>query len=218
MTELVLIRHGVTAWNKERRFQGHIDIPLDDEGHRQAARVGARFAAERRSAATAVAAVYASDLSRAWHTAQPIAAALGLAPQAEAGLRERHYGAFEGLDHEQLLEDHREAFERWRARELDFELPGGGESLRSFHGRIETTLRALAARHAGARVVAVTHGGVLDCAFRLATGLELAAPRRHELLNASLNRIGWDGQRFSLIAWADVAHLEYADDEIDTRG
>ena len=212
MAELVLVRHGVTAWNKDRRFQGQIDIPLDDEGRAQAALAGARLAGER------VDAVYSSDLGRAWQTAQAIAEASGLALRAAPGLRERHYGAFEGCTHDEIRRDQPDAFARWHAREPDYVLPGGGESLASFHGRVLAALRELAIRHAGQRVVAVTHGGVLDCAYRIATGLSLTAPRRHDLLNASLNRIAWDGTAFSVVRWADVEHLAGAEDDLEARG
>ena len=208
-TELIMIRHGVTAWNKERRFQGQIDIPLDDEGLRQAQLLGQSMAG------AALAAVYASDLTRARQTAEPLASALGLPVVAEPGLRERHYGAFEGCTWDELQREHAADFARWRAREPDFSLPGGGETLLALHDRVEATMRALAARHPGASVVAVTHGGVLDCAYRIATGLGMREPRQHDLLNASINRIVFDGERFSLVGWADVTHLRRADDAIE---
>lgn len=208
-TELIMIRHGVTAWNKERRFQGQIDIPLDDEGLRQAQLLGQSMAG------AALAAVYASDLTRARQTAEPLASAIGLPVVAEPGLRERHYGAFEGRTWDELQREHAVDFTRWRAREPDFSLPGGGETLLALHDRVEATMRALAARHPGASVVAVTHGGVLDCAYRIATGLGMREPRQHDLLNASINRILFDGERFSLVGWADVAHLRRADDAIE---
>lgn len=208
-TELIMIRHGVTAWNKERRFQGQIDIPLDDEGLRQAQLLGQSMAG------AALAAVYASDLTRARQTAEPLASALGLPVVAEPGLRERHYGDFEGCTWDELQREHAVDFARWRAREPDFSLPGGGETLLALHDRVEATMRALAARHPGASVVAVTHGGVLDCAYRIATGLGMREPRQHDLLNASINRILFDGERFSLVGWADVTHLRRADDAIE---
>jgi probable phosphoglycerate mutase len=208
-TELIMIRHGVTAWNKERRFQGQIDIPLDDEGLRQAQLLGQSMAG------AALAAVYASDLTRARQTAEPLASALGLPVVAEPGLRERHYGDFEGCTWDELQREHAADFARWRAREPDFSLPGGGETLLALHDRVEATMRALAARHPGASVVAVTHGGVLDCAYRIATGLGMREPRQHDLLNASINRILFDGERFSLVGWADVTHLRRADDAIE---
>jgi probable phosphoglycerate mutase len=208
MVELLLIRHGVTAWNRERRFQGQTDIPLDDEGHLQAQRLAAALSA------SGVAAVYASDLARAWQTAKPLADLLGLPLIAERGLRERHYGMFEGQTFDALERDRADEFERWRHRDPDFELPGGGESLRVLHARVEAALTALARRHPGQRVAAVTHGGVLDCAYRVATGLGLAEPRRHHILNASINRIGFEDGEFRLIDWGDVGHLGYTDGDV----
>ncbi len=200
-TELVLIRHGVTAWNRERRFQGRIDVALDPEGLAQAALTA------RRMAAVPVAAVYASDLSRAQQTALPIAQAHGLPLQIESGLRERDFGGFEGLTQDELLHRHPEAFRRWRARDPDFELPGGGETLRVFHARVLRAIETLARRHAGRTIVAVTHGGVLDCVYRIACGLPLDAVHGVALLNASLNSIAWNGAAFSLSRWGDVDHL-----------
>ncbi len=210
-TELVLVRHGVTAWNRERRFQGRTDIPLADEGHRQAVRAGRRLADARLDA------VYASDLARARQTAEAIAAACGLAVRLDARLRERHYGSFEGRTREDLERDQPDAFERWRAREPDF-APDGGESLRALHERVASALAELAGRHAGRTIAVVTHGGVLDCAYRVATGLALEAPRLHDLSNASLNRIAWDGSGFALLAWGDVGHLADALDDVEARG
>ncbi len=201
----MLVRHGVTPWNRVRRFQGHTDIGLDDEGHEQARRTGQRLRH------WPLAAVYSSDLARALETAAPIALAQGLAVTREPELRERFYGSFEGRTHDELLRDQAVLFERWRAREPDFELPQGGETLRAFAARVELVLRRIAAAHPGARVAVVSHGGVLDCAYRLATGLALAAVREHQLRNASINLISWDGDRFALRGWGDIAHLAAVD-------
>lgn len=211
MAELVLIRHGVTAWNKDRRFQGQIDIPLDDEGRHQARLAAVRLAAEGADA------VYASDLGRAWQTGEAIAAALGLPLGAEPGLRERHYGAFEGRTFDEIRQELPDDHARWQARDLHFTPGGAGESLAVLHARVLDALQRLARRHAGGRVVAVTHGGVLDCAYRIASGMPLEAPRSHDLLNASLNTIAWDGDRFRLVGWADVAHLSGAIDDVEAR-
>jgi probable phosphoglycerate mutase len=205
MTELVLVRHGLTAWNRETRFQGPIDIPLDPEGHEEAERAAQALAEQ--ALAAPVSAVYSSDLTRARQTAEPIARRLGLPVRVDPAMRERHYGAFEGLTPEELQRDWGPAFARWRGRELDFALPGGGESLRGFHDRVLAAIEAMAARHPGERVVAVTHGGVLDSIYRIASGLAADEPRRFELNNASINRIGWNGEQFSVLGWGDVSHL-----------
>ncbi len=215
-TTLILIRHGVTDWNQDRRFQGQIDIPLNSEGLRQAGLTAGRFASD--PALSGVAAVHSSDLSRAAQTAEPIGRAIGLPVQVDASLRERHYGVFQGLTGDEIVKHHPEAWRRWLAREPAFDLPGGGESLADFHARVERALLGLASRYRSRVVVAVAHGGVLDCAFRIAAGLPLDAARNHDLFNASLNRIEHDGERFRLVDWGDVSHLGHALDDVEARG
>lgn len=211
-TEIWLIRHGVTDWNRQRRFQGHRDIGLDAQGHRQAQRLAGRLAD------AGLVAIHTSDLSRARDTAAPAAARLDIPVVADAGLRERCYGEFEGRTFAEIESGFPEEFARWRAREPDFILPGGGESLREFAARCARAFERIARSYPGARVAAVSHGGVLDIAYRLATGLSLEAPRRHELLNASINRIRFDDGRWSLLDWADVAHLDAALDDASVQG
>ncbi len=156
---------------------------------------------------------------RARQTAEAIAAPHRLEVRVEPRLRERHYGGFEGRTYEEIERVDASAYRRWRAREPAFALPGGGETLLALHERVEAALRDLARRHEGETIVVVTHGGVLDCAFRVATGLAIEAPRTHELLNASLNRIAWQDDSFALLAWADAAHLvEALDDVAEARG
>jgi probable phosphoglycerate mutase len=205
MTELVLVRHGLTAWNRETRFQGHIDIPLDPDGHAEAERAAQALAEQ--ALAAPVSAVYSSDLTRARQTAEPIARRLGLPVRVDPAMRERHYGAFEGLTPEELQRDWGPAFARWRGRELDFALPGGGESLRGFHDRVLAAIEAMAARHPGERVVAVTHGGVLDVVHRIAADIALTDPRRQPIRNASLNAIRRTPQGWAVVAWGVVDHL-----------
>lgn len=205
-TEIILVRHGLTAWNRETRFQGHIDIPLAPEGHEEARRAARRLG--ERAAAAPVAALYSSDLTRARETAAPIADALGLSTRIEPAIRERHYGRFEGMTPAELERDFAEPFARWRGRELDFELPGGGESLRAFHRRVFDALEMLAMRHSGERVVAVTHGGVLDCVHRIAAGIDLVEPRRLTIRNASLNAIVREPNGWRVLAWGEVDHLD----------
>ena len=209
--ELVLIRHGVTAWNQQRRFQGQIDTPLSEEGHQQAMLTARHLSIL--SQAQPINAIYASDLKRAWSTAEPIARLLGLPILKQSLLRERHYGVFEGKTHEELqLEGLQSDYQRWRNREPDFALPQGGESLRDFFDRTHRALQSIVAAHqSNERIVAVTHGGFLDCAYRIASRVAMTEQRQHPLHNASLNRIAWDGERFSMIEWGQIDHLDSLD-------
>lgn len=214
--EILLIRHGETAWNRVRRMQGHIDIPLNDEGQRQARALGVALRAERPVA------IYSSDLQRARATAQPVADAHDMPVIYETALRERCYGGFEGMMYEELAERFPEAFTQWRARDLHARFPAGereAETLMEFHRRSVDAVTTLARRHHEGdegKLVIVTHGGVLDCLYREATGMPVDAARDFGIVNAAINRLRWDGQRFHLLQWADAAHLEAAGlDEID---
>jgi 2,3-bisphosphoglycerate-dependent phosphoglycerate mutase len=214
-TSLILVRHGETAWNRERRIQGQLDTPLNDEGRRQAIAAGTRLAAERSRYGLDCAAgarIVSSDLLRCRETAEAIAAATGLPITTDSRLRERGYGMFEGRTYPEVQRDMAEAFQRWLSRDPDFDVDGG-ESLRTFQQRVVAVLDELARAAPGATLVVVTHGGVLDIACRLCRDLGLTVPRDYELLNASLNRICWDGSRFSIVDWGDVSHWQPALDD-----
>lgn len=207
-TRLCLVRHGETAWNADRRLQGHLDVPLNETGHAQAEDTAASLVQHR------FAAFYCSDLARARQTAAAVERKLGLAPLLERELRERHYGAFQGLTYEEARARFPDAYARFEQRDPDFAFPDGGESLAGFAARIGATLGRIAARHTGQTVLVMTHGGVLDVAHRLATGKRLDAPRDFTIPNAALNWIEFDGAAWHLIAWADCRHLETARDEL----
>ncbi|MCA3848808.1 MAG: histidine phosphatase family protein, partial [Burkholderia sp.] len=127
-TQILFIRHGETAWNRIKRIQGHIDIPLADTGLAQAKRLAVRLEREVREGAR-IDAVYSSDLMRAQQTAQPFADALGLPLQLREGLRERSYGAFQGHDSTEIETLFPDAYAAWQTRDPGF-APEGGESQR----------------------------------------------------------------------------------------
>jgi len=208
-TRLIAVRHGETAWNVDTRIQGQLDIGLNATGLWQAQRAGQALADER------IGAIYASDLSRAWQTAEEIAKPHGLTVQAEPGLRERAFGRFEGMSFAEIEAMLPEDARRWRERDPEFE-PEGGESLLVFRDRVTRVAAELAARHPGELVTLVAHGGVMDVLYRAATRQELQAPRTWQLGNAAINRMLWTPDGFSLVGWSDTAHLTAGDarDEI----
>lgn len=201
-TRLIAIRHGETAWNVDTRVQGHLDIPLNARGRWQAARL-ARALAMRET----VQAVYSSDLLRARDTARAISEATGARLTLDTGLRERSFGVFQGRTFGEVQADHPEEALRWRKRDPHW-TPEGGESLVAMRERIDTTVRALAARHPGEQVVLVAHGGVLDLLYRAATGQDLQAPRTWQLGNTAVNRLLWTPDGLTLVGWADTTHLD----------
>jgi 2,3-bisphosphoglycerate-dependent phosphoglycerate mutase len=207
-TTLLVIRHGETAWNAEHRIQGHLDIPLSPAGIRQAAYLAERLAGE------SIDAVYSSELARAWLTAVPFAARLGLEIVADTRLRERSFGVFEGLTLDEIAAQHPEAFRRWRERDPGWAIDGG-ESGRQLIDRVLAALHDIVERHRGQTVAVVTHGGVLDVVYRAARSLAWDAPREHQMLNASINRLSaaTPPLAMAIVSWADVTHLAQARDE-----
>jgi 2,3-bisphosphoglycerate-dependent phosphoglycerate mutase len=202
-TRILAIRHGETDWNVDTRLQGHLDIPLNDVGLRQAEYL-ARALAQRE----VVDAIYASDLSRAHTTAQAIAQAMGRTVSTHAGLRERHFGVFQGRTFAEVEAELPDHAWHWRKRTPDWTPPEGGESLRALRERIVNTVDELAARHTGEQIVLVAHGGVLDILYRAATRLDLQAPRTWQLTNTAVNRLLWTPQGLSLVGWGDTSHLD----------
>lgn len=209
-TRIIAVRHGETAWNVDTRLQGHLDIELNDRGQWQVRRLAQALAHEP------IAAVYSSDLARAWQTAQAIAGSHGLQVHPEPRLRERAFGHFEGRTFLDIQRELPEQAERWRRRDPDFAPAGGGESLLQFRARVTEAVAELAARHPAALVVLVAHGGVMDLLYRAATGQELQAPRTWQLGNAHINRMLWTGQALTLVGWADDTHLG-GDDALDEQ-
>lgn len=203
MTQILLIRHGETLWNRERRMQGQTDTLLSDAGRAQAAALGRRYAGSKLTA------IYSSDLARAWHTADAIARSTGRDIIADRRLRERSFGVFEGLTRSEMGTRYPEEHRRFESRDPDYLIPGG-ESAREFYARCLACLTEIAERHAGGEVVVVTHGLVLDSLYRAAHGMALDAPRTAPLLNASVNSFSYEGRGWRMNYWGDVAHLEAA--------
>ncbi len=201
MTELLFIRHGETDWNRQQRFQGQTDVPLNAAGHAQAARLAQRLAADRHDA------FFSSDLLRARETAAPLAGAWGQLPVDVPDLREQHFGVLEGLDVPTIKQHHAELWQRWLEQRADFALPGG-ENLLQFHARVLRAVRELADAAPGRRLAVVTHGGVLDMLWRTVHGLPLDGLRDCEIPNTGLNRLRWSGGTLAIEVWADAGHLE----------
>lgn len=203
ITRIVAIRHGETAWNVDTRIQGQLDVPLNDTGRWQARRVGRAIADE------GVSALYSSDLQRARHTAEAVAAQSGLDLVPEPGLRERGFGIFEGHTWAEIERRWPQESERWRRRDPAFG-PEGGETLQDFYARCVACATRLAQAHPGEAIALVAHGGVLDCLYRAAARVDLRAPRTWQLGNASINRLLYSPQGFALVGWADTGHLDAA--------
>ncbi len=211
MTRFCLVRHGETDWNTQRRIQGNLDLPLNATGMVQA------HAAARGLAEAGIELIYSSDLARARQTAEAAAQHIGLPLILCEQLRERRFGIFEGLTYDEVKRRFPDVYARFETRDSGFAIPQG-ESLQQLAARVENALRRIAGDHPGQTVLVVTHGGVLDIAYRLATGRTLDTARDFVIPNAAYNWIDWqtDGShgRFVLRAWGELLHLDEALDEL----
>jgi broad specificity phosphatase PhoE len=169
VTTILLARHGETDWNRENRFQGHADPPLNETGRAQAAELAATLANEP------LAALYSSPLRRAFETAQIVAAPHGLEPVSVDALREVDVGSWQGLTRAEIEERFPEQFARWLDYEQGWE---DGESYDEMGQRVLAALLELAATHEGERILAVSHGGPVRAAYAAADGIEHSEARR----------------------------------------
>jgi probable phosphoglycerate mutase len=164
------LRHGRTAWNAERRFQGQLDPPLDEVGRMQAYEVAGLVAALRPDV------LVSSDSARAWQTAEIVGAAAGVAPLKEPRLRERSLGHWEGLTREEVAAAYPQEFADWMAgRDV---LTRGGETRDEVAARALAAFAAFAEQPDVATLVFVTHSAT---AMALCNALLGIAQRQHPL-------------------------------------
>ena len=178
---LLLARHGLTDWNIERRYQGQTDVPLNETGRRQARALARRLAGEE------IDAIYASDLRRAWETAQYIAGRHTCPLQPDPRLREMCFGVWEGLTYDEISRMYPEALAAWVASPDS--PPPGGEPLGQVVQRVDEMLAALRKTHRRQTVVLVAHGGLLQVLLCTALEFPPLARWKFRLDTASLSEL-----------------------------
>lgn len=165
MTTIYLVRHGETDWNRERRIQGHRDPPLNATGRKQARSLA------RRLSGVAFAAAFASDLKRAWQTAEILLEGTRTPLTACSGLRERYLGRWEGHLMEEIATLDPSAWRDWLNRPRDY-APHGGETEVALEQRAIATLTDMTANHPEATVLAVSHGGTIRAILNCWLGMD----------------------------------------------
>ena len=184
MTTIYLIRHGEVAGNSGeiRTFAGARDLELTPRGIEQARAVAARMEGVHLDA------VYASNLQRAWRTADGIAATHGLRTQRLGGWNEVNYGAWEGLSEAEINADYADL---WRERVADpwTIAPPDGESYQMLWARLEPQWRRLLENHVGQTVAVVGHNGSLRVLLCQLLGAPPANARRLQIGNCSLTKV-----------------------------
>jgi alpha-ribazole phosphatase len=200
-TLLYLVRHGITKWNDERRYQGQRDLPLSGAGRLQAEKVA------RRLQGVDITAVYSSDLVRAMDTARFIGEThrLPIIPLEE--LREIDVGEWEGKSFEQLRHEESELFEHWLSDTVNNPIPGG-ESYAQVRDRVIPKTIELIRTHTGSSICIVSHSGPIKLILCYALGMAPSGRLSFELTNASVSKVTFtDDMRIRVSFLNDTCHL-----------
>ena len=199
-TELILIRHGETEWNRERRIQGHTDIGLSAAGLDQARQLATRLASEP------IRALYTSDLARARETASLLADALALPPRMTPLLREVGFGAWEGLTVSELEARWPDEYAAWRQDSVTYR-PPEGERIEELQQRSMAAVAEILTAHPGERVAVFGHGGSVKAILCALMGFSLSIWRRLRVDNTSISRLVFGPLGPTLTLFNDTSHL-----------
>ncbi|MFM2033202.1 MAG: hypothetical protein RLZZ297_1967 [Chloroflexota bacterium] len=198
---VVLIRHGETSYNATGLMYGHADVGLNDRGRAQAAATGARLRTHP------VTALYASDLSRAVHTAQAVAGHHGLPVHREVGLREQHVGDWEHLTIPQVVERFPTDYHAYMADPAHTPYTNG-ESFAMLQSRALRAYDAIIARHGdGDTIYLVCHGGTINALVCGILGLDIREHQKLWVENCSLTTFRRQGGIMRMMGFNDVTHL-----------
>ncbi|QGG46886.1 alpha-ribazole phosphatase [Heliorestis convoluta] len=200
MTKVYLIRHGETEWNLNRRYQGHSDIALSEQGRYQAQQLLRRLAHEN------IDVLYASDLGRAVETAQIIASAHQKEVQLDQRFRECHFGQWEGLTFPEIEKAYPQEIETWRKRPGQLLVPGG-ESFALLQVRAYEALLDVVAKHKGENIAIVAHGGTIRTLLCAILDLDLDRAWQLKQDNTALNIISFYDDQTVIECINDTTHL-----------
>jgi len=195
-TKLILIRHGITEWNIEKKYCGLIDIGLSTQGIEQIKRLRDRLKEEE------VHKVYASDRKRAIHSARIIFKKTKIELMPE--LKEIHFGVLEGLTHQEILQRHPQEYRKWLKDPFRFNIPNA-ESLKEFKKRITRAIKKIATLNKNKTVAVVCHGGSISAYIN-----HILKPKKfwkHIPKPASINIVEYSGGKAKIRSFNDTAHL-----------
>ena len=201
MTRIILVRHGQTEWNRNERFRGQADIPLNETGLAQAQATGKRVVAEWQPVA-----VYSSPLSRAVKTAEAIASQFQLPVQIHPGLTDIDYGEWQGLTPDEARQRWPKEIDAWYNAPHTAQIPGG-ETLESLRKRTMKTIIALSSRHPAQTIVLVGHTVINRIILLGILGLGNDRFWRLKQDTCAINVFEMEAGEFSLVTLNDTCHI-----------
>ena len=205
MTEIIIIRHGETEWNKTGRFQGHSDVPLSAEGRAQAAALGKNLVVDH------VDAIYASDLTRAMETAAPLAQRFGLEVISDPLLRELNFGSWEGRNFNDVNAENPDVMKTFYNDPERVNIPDS-EPFPEFQRRVAGRVREIVAQERGKRIVIVSHGASIRILFADILSMPIRSIWHVSQLNTAVNKVRFEDDGFAVVTLMnDTSHLRAED-------
>jgi probable phosphoglycerate mutase len=199
-TEIILIRHGETEWNSQKRMQGHSNSDLSSVGQAQIQALGQWMKNVPFDL------IYSSDSLRAKQTAEAITQFSGHELQFDQRLREKNLGIFEGLTSEEARERHPEVFRLFKTAGSKYVIDEG-ESTQQLQDRALEIVNEIRIKHPEERVLLVTHGGFIRVVMKHSLGLSLETPTRFLIRNTGVFRLVWE-DKWLVSQMGGVSHLE----------
>ncbi len=199
-TEIILIRHGETEWNSQKRMQGHSNSDLSEVGRGQIQALGELMKN------VSFDHIYSSDSLRARQTAEAITQYSGHTLQFDQRIREKNLGVFEGLTSTEAKERHPEVYRLFKTAGPNYVIDEG-ESTQQLLERALEFIEEIRLRHPQERVVMVTHGGVVRVLMKHALGLSIDAPTRFIIKNTGIFGLIWN-ENWLVTQMGGVSHLE----------
>lgn len=202
--KIIIVRHGETQYNVERRLQGWTDIPLNKNGHNQAQKVADRLSTE------SIVAIYSSDHQRAHQTAKHIGTKHNLLPTTHMELREDRMGIFEGWQWEKEPNPHLEIL--WAERDRTHAIGDmhwkveGGESLQEHTDRVNIFIKQVEVNHQDGTIVVVSHGGTINRIMEI-YGHKKVTDEYISFKNTSVTILVKNGDKYNLELLNDISHL-----------
>ncbi len=195
VTKLYMIRHGESQANEKNVFLGFTDLDLTEKGKEQAKKTAAYLQNVGADA------VYASDLLRAYHTAEATATLVGLPVQKTAGLREIFAGEWENQSFDDLEKRYAESYGVW-IRDIGLSCPDGGESVEKLQQRVVAELESIAKANEGKTVLVFTHATPIRCFAAYCKKQSLAEMKTTPWAgNASVSVFTYENGEFSLVEY-----------------
>ena len=199
-TEIILIRHGETEWNSQKRMQGHSNSDLSSVGQAQIQALGQWMKNVPFDH------IYSSDSLRAKQTAEAITQFSGHELKIDLRLREKNLGVFEGLTSEEARERHPEVFRLFKTAGSKYVIDEG-ESTQQLQDRALEIVNEIRIKHPEERVLLVTHGGFIRVVMKHSLGLSLETPTRFLIRNTGVFRLVWE-DKWIVSQMGGVSHLE----------